>query len=430
MNEQRRKRLLRSRDDRILAGVAGGVANYLDVDPTLVRVGFVAATLFGGLGLVAYLVLAVVTPNDDGTGAPAGDDRPSMWLVALAVLAVLILLPGPFFGPFLFAPFHWGGGWWWGGSLWLILLVGGAVWLYLTLRERNRRSSPPPAAGGPEQPDQPNRPDQPAQGAPEGSTAPTQRLEATDAGTPPAREGWNRLLRGVAIGVLVLAAGCAAICVAAVSAWATATGHAAIVAGVVIAIGVALVAAALIGESRWRWLIVPALVLALPAGAVAAGDVSFDGGIGERDHAPASEAELPADGYSLGVGQMTVDLRGLKWPRDRSVELDTDMGVGQTVVSVPSRVCVEGDVTASVGHVLVRGREGSGFDAEVTEGPPLGDAPRLVLGSEIDAGEIVVTDRAPETFTEDRRGFDDAGWHDSDGSDPEEQQRQDRACAA
>ena len=45
MNDQPRKRLLRSRDDRILAGVAGGIANYLDVDPTLVRVGFVAAAV-------------------------------------------------------------------------------------------------------------------------------------------------------------------------------------------------------------------------------------------------------------------------------------------------------------------------------------------------------------------------------------------------
>jgi hypothetical protein len=296
------------------------------------------------------------------------------------------------------------------------------VWLYLTLRDRSRRPSTPDAPGAPNQPEQSNEPDQPG---PEGSTAPTERLERTDA-QPPAREGWSRLLRGLAIVVLALAAVGAAISVAAVAAWATATGHGAAVAGLVIAIGVALVVAALIGESRWRWLIVPALVLALPAGAVAAGDVSFDGGIGERDHRPASAAELPADGYSLGVGQMTVDLRGMEWPRDRSVELDTDMGVGQTVVSVPARVCVEADVNASVGHVLVRGREGSGVDAEVTEGPPLGDAPRLVLDSEVDAGEIVVTDRPPETFTDDHDGFRDEG----DDSDPAEQERQDEACAA
>ena len=50
MSNQPRKRLLRSTDDRVLAGVAGGIANYLDIDPTLVRVGFVAAVLFGGLG--------------------------------------------------------------------------------------------------------------------------------------------------------------------------------------------------------------------------------------------------------------------------------------------------------------------------------------------------------------------------------------------
>jgi phage shock protein PspC (stress-responsive transcriptional regulator) len=420
MNE-RPKRLLRSRDDRILAGVAAGIANYLDIDPTLVRVGFVAAVLFGGLGLAAYLVLAVVTPNDDGSGAPAEGDRPSAWLVVLAVLAVLIVLPGPFWGAFDW----WGGGWWWGGSLWLALLIGGAVWLYATMRNRNRAPSPPSAAAQPDDgtPEE-NRP------APDTSTAPTERLDASAAEPSPARDGWSRLLRGVAIAVLVLAAAGAALGVAAVSAWATATGHGAIVAGVVIAIGVALVVAALIGESRWRWLIVPALVLALPAGAVAAADVSFDGGIGERDHRPTSAAELPADGYSLGVGQMTVDLRGLEWPRDRSVELDTDMGVGQTVVSVPSRVCVDGDANASVGHVLVRGREGSGIDAEVTEGPPPGEAPRLVLDAEVDAGEIVVTDRPPEEFTGERRGFRDEGWHGSDESDPAEQQRQERACAA
>ncbi len=394
--------------------MAGGIADYLDIDPTLVRVGFVAAALFGGLGIAAYLVLAVVTPNDDGSGAPAANDRPSAWLVVLAVLAVLILLPGPFWGVFGW----WGGGWWWGGSLWLVLLIGGAVWLYVTLRDRDRRRSSQREAGEPDQP------------AAEEGTAPTRQLAAPGSQQPATGDGWSRLLRGVAIAVLVLAALCAAACVAALSAWATATGHGAIVAGVVIAIGVALVVAALIGESRWRWLIVPALVLALPAGAVAAGDVSFDGGIGERDQRPATAAELPDDGYRLGVGQMTVDLRGLEWRQGRSVELETGMGLGQTVVSVPARVCVDADVNASVGHVLVRGREGSGVDAEVVEGTSQGDAPRLVLDAKIEAGEIVVTDRPPEVFTGDHRGFRDGGWDRSDEDDAAERRRQESACAS
>ena len=410
MADEPRKRLLRSRDDRVLAGVAGGIANYLDVDPTLVRVGFVVAALFGGLGIAAYLILAVVTPNDDGSGAPA-EDRPSVWMVVLAVLAVLILLPGPFWGPFSW----WGGGWWWGGGLWLLLLGGGAVWAFLALRDRDRsgRRGGGPEGGAPEAGDR------------EETTAPTNRIDESVGEGPPRRSGASPAVRIIAITLLVLAALCAAGAVAVVSAWATATGNAAIVAGVVIAIGAVLVVAAFVGEPRWRWLIVPALVLALPAGAVAAGDVSFDGGVGEREYRPAAAAELPADGYSLGVGQMTVDLRGMGWPRDRTVELDTDMGVGQTVVSVPARVCVDADVNASVGHVLVRGREGSGIDAEVTEvteGPRLGEAPRLVLDSEVDAGEIVVTDRPPEEFTEDDDGHDE--------SDPEEQERQDEACAA
>ncbi|HEX2435808.1 MAG TPA: hypothetical protein VHI76_04060, partial [Solirubrobacterales bacterium] len=77
----------------------------------------------------------------------------------------------------------------------------------------------------------------------------------------------------------------------------------------------------------------------------------------------------------------------------------------------------------------VRGREGSGIDAEVTEGPPVGDAPRLVLDAEVDAGEIVVTDRPPEAFTGNGRGAGGDRWDDAHGSDPVEQRRQERACA-
>lgn len=60
------KRLYRSTRDRMFAGVCGGIAEYLDVDPTLVRLVFVALTLMGGPGLIIYIVLMLIVPEDPG----------------------------------------------------------------------------------------------------------------------------------------------------------------------------------------------------------------------------------------------------------------------------------------------------------------------------------------------------------------------------
>jgi phage shock protein PspC (stress-responsive transcriptional regulator) len=57
------KRLYRSRTDRKLAGVCGGLGEYFNLDPTLVRVLFVLATLAGGPGLILYIVLWLVMPE-------------------------------------------------------------------------------------------------------------------------------------------------------------------------------------------------------------------------------------------------------------------------------------------------------------------------------------------------------------------------------
>jgi phage shock protein PspC (stress-responsive transcriptional regulator) len=54
--------LTRSSSDRKIAGVAGGLAEHLGVDPTLVRVGFAVSILFSGAGLLAYLVMMAVVP--------------------------------------------------------------------------------------------------------------------------------------------------------------------------------------------------------------------------------------------------------------------------------------------------------------------------------------------------------------------------------
>lgn len=64
------RRLKRSTREKILFGVAGGLAEHFDIDPVLVRVGFVLLTLLNGLGLIGYIILAIVTPKSE---APAHD---------------------------------------------------------------------------------------------------------------------------------------------------------------------------------------------------------------------------------------------------------------------------------------------------------------------------------------------------------------------
>ena len=61
-----KKRLVKSRDKKI-AGVAGGLADYLNLDPTLVRIAFVILTLFNGIGLGAYLIMAFIMPKPEMT---------------------------------------------------------------------------------------------------------------------------------------------------------------------------------------------------------------------------------------------------------------------------------------------------------------------------------------------------------------------------
>jgi phage shock protein PspC (stress-responsive transcriptional regulator) len=67
--------LTRSTKDRMVAGVAGGLAEYLDVDPVAVRIGFVVASiLLGGIGgPILYLVMWAVVPEEGKTTSIASD---------------------------------------------------------------------------------------------------------------------------------------------------------------------------------------------------------------------------------------------------------------------------------------------------------------------------------------------------------------------
>lgn len=63
------RRLYRSRSDRILGGVAAGVAEYFRIDPTIVRLAWLLIVLWGGAGLLLYIIAWVLVPQNPGSGS-------------------------------------------------------------------------------------------------------------------------------------------------------------------------------------------------------------------------------------------------------------------------------------------------------------------------------------------------------------------------
>ena len=56
------KKLYRSSSQKVIAGVCGGIAEYLNTDPTIVRLGFIVFSLLGGSGLIVYFIAALIMP--------------------------------------------------------------------------------------------------------------------------------------------------------------------------------------------------------------------------------------------------------------------------------------------------------------------------------------------------------------------------------
>jgi phage shock protein PspC (stress-responsive transcriptional regulator) len=124
------KRLERSRSNRMLAGVCGGLASYFDIHPAFYRVGFVVLTLLGGAGLVIYAAAALVMPDegkaDSVFTAAVRDRRDRPWpLIGLGLLAVAgaVLLSHATLWP------H--------GDAWIVLLLAGAAVLWITRHGRS-----------------------------------------------------------------------------------------------------------------------------------------------------------------------------------------------------------------------------------------------------------------------------------------------------
>ncbi|WP_243056779.1 PspC domain-containing protein [Nocardioides sp. SR21] len=127
-------RLRRSRADRKVAGVAGGLGRHLDIDPLVLRVAFVVLVFFGGAGLILYGACWLLVPEDGSDRAPIHlDERTrSIVLVVVGGLAALAMIGD-----------SWGGGWFpW--PLAVVALI--ALWL---LTRNNPPSGAAPSAPAP-----------------------------------------------------------------------------------------------------------------------------------------------------------------------------------------------------------------------------------------------------------------------------------------
>ncbi|HKU57772.1 MAG TPA: PspC domain-containing protein [Gaiellaceae bacterium] len=124
------KRLERSRSEKILAGVCGGLGRYFDIAPAVFRLGFVVLTVLGGAGILVYLAAVLVMPKEGDEASIAEEilrkrrDHP-VRLVALGLVAVAIL-------SLLARADTWPSA----GAAWFLVVVAGLVLLWSSTRRR------------------------------------------------------------------------------------------------------------------------------------------------------------------------------------------------------------------------------------------------------------------------------------------------------
>ena len=158
-------------------------------------------------------------------------------------------------------------------------------------------------------------------------------------------------------------------------------------AAAVVAAGAVLVVGAFVG--RVRWVILPAMALALGVGVVSAAGLSLEGGVGERDYRPSSAAALK-DRYELGAGEMVLDLRRADLPRG-DTPLKLELGMGQATLVVPRDVCVASKAQVGAGAVDVFGDTNAGVDVDWDDQPEAGrKGRRVVVDADLGFGALLV----------------------------------------
>lgn len=391
---QRTSRLERSREDRILTGVSGGLGRHLGINPWWFRLAFMILVFFGGFGLLVYLAAWLVIPDE-------GHEDPliSEWLGRLdthdgGVIFGLVLIGASlvfFLTQFADVPVTLVVA----AILFIVglMLYRGDLTSRRTAHEVDRSSGATTAEEGDdhmiddthdEVRDVPGsvalseRADEPPPAEPAPSSPP---LPPPPPPAPRERSMLGRLT--IAVGLIVLAS-MALVDVALDSFEIQPVAYFATAVGIV---GLGLIVGTWIG--RARWLIIVAVILLPAMWFLSLLPNDFDWSAGEVLERPTGADEV-ATPYELGFGQLTIDLRALSAEELAEVgAINASVGFGEIVLRLPNDVGVE--LTADVGMGAVQGPfdevNGVGIDTTRVIGP---DPVVMEINAAVGGGVVTV----------------------------------------
>ena len=389
-DEMKDVRRLRRPHDRVVAGVAAGVARHFDVDPLVVRVAFVVLSFFGGAGLLLYAAGWLLLPEDGSDDAPLPLDERSRGIALLGVLAVGVLaVLGNSAGLYWFP--------------WPLAVIGVIAWFFYDRskkaaeRQTGVAQTQAPQPYGPQPAPQAYGPQPEPQPAPYEQTTPYAYAAAPTASPMPPpppppvtrpRDPRRRgpILFGFTLALVALAMGVlGTVDLAGVN----------VVDSAYPALALTVVAVMLVVGAFWGRA-GGLILLALIAGTVTVGTMATEGWESEHvEHVPPT-ASAVRDHYELRSGELVVDLSNVVDVANLdSRRVRAELGVGTLQVVVPADVDVRVNADIGVGavRVLDRGERG-GVGRSYSEFHPApeqaADTPTLHLDLDVGVGEIEV----------------------------------------
>jgi phage shock protein PspC (stress-responsive transcriptional regulator) len=384
------RRLTRRADNRVLAGVASGIADFFGIHPWAVRVAFVVLVPFGGFGALVYLIAWLLVPAAGSEQSLAADvlRRPPSGLrsyigVALILLAIVILASA-----FLDS-----------GVIWAIALIAFGVYLFRRDDDRDppdRR--PPPAGGGPGPPattaQLPAVPAAPTASATT-TTAPLVPPPDPDQATttlPPDLPVWSppppppdrtaawgppppkRPRRRPFLGPLTFAV---ALVVTGLALVLDNLDVVDLTLGQVLAVFLTVLGGGLLVGTWWgrAWGLIPVGLLAVPVVALTAlaGSVPVEGGVAERLHQPTTPAEVRPS-YRLAGGDLILDLSRVRFGAN-APPVEASVAGGRVLVIVPDEAAAEMRGRVGIGSTNLLGHVETGAQVDSTVREPAAKAP-------------------------------------------------------